>query len=56
MYNFHNGTQVLWTDSLQAVIMLVSMAVVVAMGNSNAGGMSVAWQRARDSNRINFLK
>jgi len=47
---------VLWTDSLQAVIMLVSMAVVVIIGVSHIdGGLSTVWDRAYTTDRINFF-
>ncbi|CAL8103918.1 unnamed protein product [Orchesella dallaii] len=47
---------VLWTDSLQAVIMVVSMAVVVIVGTNNVGGVSEVWRRAENTDRINFFK
>lgn len=47
---------VLWTDSLQAVIMVVSMAVVVIVGTNNVGGVSEVWRRAEATDRINFFK
>jgi len=47
---------VLWTDSLQAVIMVVSMAVVVIVGTNNLGGVSEVWKRADSTNRINFFQ
>lgn len=47
---------VLWTDSLQAVIMVVSMGVVVIVGTSKLGGFSEVWRMADETKRLNFFK
>ncbi|XP_035710979.1 sodium-coupled monocarboxylate transporter 2 isoform X2 [Folsomia candida] len=46
---------VLWTDSLQAVIMVVSTAIVVIVGTSKLGGVSEVWKMADSTNRLNFF-
>jgi len=47
---------VLWTDSLQAIIMVVSMAVVVIVGTNKLGGVREVFDIADRTNRLNFFK
>ena len=46
----------LWTDALQALLMLGSLCVVVGKGITDVGGMSVVWERAEASGRVEFFK
>ncbi|CAG7709868.1 unnamed protein product, partial [Allacma fusca] len=46
---------VVWTDTLQALIMMASLMVIVIKGASDIGGFSVVWKRAQDTGRTGFL-
>lgn len=47
---------VLWTDALQAIIMIGSVIAVTIAGASQIGGMSVVWERASEAGRLDVWK
>ncbi len=47
---------VLWTDALQAVIMIGSIIAVIIAGVNQIGGMSIVWERAKDAGRLDVWK
>ncbi|OXA58926.1 Sodium-coupled monocarboxylate transporter 1 [Folsomia candida] len=46
---------VLWTDALQATLMLVSLAAVVGKGITDVGGIGEVWDIAERNNRVEFF-
>jgi len=46
----------LWTDVFQALVMLLSLAVIAAKGVSDIGGVGIVWERAKDADRLDVLK
>ncbi|KAG4068534.1 hypothetical protein HA402_004875 [Bradysia odoriphaga] len=46
---------VLWTDALQAGVMVVALAALAICGIIEVGGLPEAWQRSLDTGRINFF-
>ena len=46
----------IWTDALQAVIMLVGLLVVCILGTEQAGGASTVYNTAKQIGRINLNK
>ena len=54
---FQGGLKaVLWTDALQAIIMLASLAVIAIKGLVDVGGFSVLWERLEATGRVQFFK
>jgi Na+/proline symporter len=54
---FQGGLKaVVWSDTLQQVIMMASSVVVVVLGILAVGGLDVMWQRNVDGHRIEFFK
>jgi len=47
---------VLWTDALQAIIMIVSIAIVCIKGISDVGGFGNIWDKAQATGRIEFFR
>ena len=47
---------VVWTDSIQALIMLSGMVTVCIMGTIQAGGINTVFNTANDIGRFNFNK
>ena len=47
---------VVWTDTLQQIIMMVSSIVVIVLGVIAVGGFDVMWQRNLAGDRIEFFK
>lgn len=47
---------VVWTDVIQATVMVSSCVLVVVLGVSKVGGLSEVWRRAEEGNRIEFFK
>ena len=47
---------VIWTDALQAVIMLVGLTLVCALGTREAGGATSVFETAKEIGRFNFDK
>lgn len=47
---------VVWTDVIQAGIMVSSCVLVCLLGITKVGGLSEVWRRAEDGNRIEFFK
>ncbi|XP_031621567.1 uncharacterized protein LOC116339681 [Contarinia nasturtii] len=45
---------VVWTDVLQAFVMIASVVVVAFYGVSNVGGLTEVWNRAVNGNRISL--
>ncbi|XP_054261819.1 sodium-coupled monocarboxylate transporter 1-like isoform X3 [Macrosteles quadrilineatus] len=46
---------VVWTDTLQTILMLAGVVVVLVMGTWHLGGPGVVWERNRLSGRLEFL-
>lgn len=47
---------VVWTDVIQAGIMVGSCISVVVLGVSKVGGLSEVWRRAEEGHRISFFE
>lgn len=47
---------VVWTDTLQQIIMMGSSIIVIGLGIIAVGGFDVMWQRSLDGDRIEFFK
>ncbi|ODN05899.1 Sodium-coupled monocarboxylate transporter 2 [Orchesella cincta] len=47
---------VLWSDALQAIIMIGSIIVVIAVGANEVGGFGVVFDRAREGGRLDVWK
>jgi Na+/pantothenate symporter len=47
---------VVWTDTLQQIIMMGSSIIVIVLGIIAVGGLDVMWQRSLDGDRIEFFK
>jgi len=47
---------VLWTDALQAVIMIVLIAIVVIKGLVDVGGFGALWEKAEQTGRVEFFR
>ncbi|KAL7298372.1 hypothetical protein TKK_0008713 [Trichogramma kaykai] len=46
---------VVWTDTLQVVVMVVAVMVVTGLGTYQVGGPTAVWQRALEAKRVEFL-
>ncbi|PSN38120.1 hypothetical protein C0J52_14407 [Blattella germanica] len=46
---------VVWTDTLQQIIMMASTIVVIILGVISIGGLDIMWQRNLDGDRIEFF-
>ncbi|XP_037303246.1 sodium-coupled monocarboxylate transporter 2 [Manduca sexta] len=46
---------VIMTDTFQSAVLVGSLAVVLAMGISNIGGMDNVWEHAWNTNRLHFF-
>ena len=58
LYCFAGGIRAsIWTDALQAVLMLVSMAMLLFVAEENIGGFGALWPRLIeiDPNLVNFI-
>jgi Na+/proline symporter len=54
---FQGGLKaVVWTDTLQQIVMMGSSIVVMILGILAVGGLDVMWQRNIDGDRIEFFK
>jgi Na+/proline symporter len=54
---FQGGLKaVVWSDTLQQIIMMGSSIVVMVLGIIAIGGLNVMWQRNVDGQRIEFFK
>lgn len=47
---------VIWTDTVQFLVMNGSIFLIIIMGTINEGGLSNIWKIAEDSGRINFFE
>ncbi|CAK8694350.1 unnamed protein product [Clavelina lepadiformis] len=47
---------VIWTDVLQAVVIVVGLVAVIIKSSVNAGGIENLWRNAEEGGRIDFLK
>ena len=47
---------VIWTDTIQVVIMYVSMIAVIAKGHFDVGGSAAVWRKNMDTDRVEFLE
>ncbi|KRT79021.1 hypothetical protein AMK59_8383 [Oryctes borbonicus] len=46
---------VVWTDTVQTVVMVGALVVVMIMGTMNAGGFTEVWKKNKDGGRIDFF-
>ncbi|XP_066588540.1 sodium-coupled monocarboxylate transporter 2-like isoform X2 [Prorops nasuta] len=47
---------IVWTDGLQAFIMVCSCLTWVAMGTKNAGSIATVWERAKEGHRLRLFE
>lgn len=47
---------VVWSDTLQFVITLITLFILMIMGIISAGGLGNIWGRAKAADRIEFFK
>lgn len=47
---------VVWTDTLQTMLILLGVSTVSILGTVNVGGLGVVWQRSEEGGRIDFFK
>ncbi|XP_028046887.2 sodium-coupled monocarboxylate transporter 1 [Monomorium pharaonis] len=47
---------VVWTDTIQAMLMFGAVIAVAALGTARAGGAAEVWRRNVDTGRIEFFK
>ena len=45
---------VIWTDTVQVVIMYISMLTVIIKGDLDIGGTAEVWRRNAESGRVEF--
>jgi Na+/proline symporter len=54
---FQGGLKaVVWSDTLQQIIMMASSIIVMILGIIAVGGLDVMWQTNLDGDRIEFFK
>jgi Na+/proline symporter len=54
---FQGGLKgVIWTVSLQSMVMLVSSVAVIVLGLINVGGVLPVWESSRDGGRIKIFE
>lgn len=49
-------TAVVWVDAINMVFSIVSLLGIAIVGTSQAGGISVVWEKNKESGRIEFFK
>lgn len=47
---------VVWTDTLQMILMIFGVLTVAIMGTREVGGVNNVWKRNEESGRIDFFK
>lgn len=47
---------VVWTDTLQTMLMLLGVTTVSILGTYEVGGIKNVWERNSESGRIEFFK
>ncbi len=47
---------VLWTDALQAAVMMVALFSLAICGVIEVGGFGTAWQRSAETERTKFFE
>ena len=47
---------VLWTDTVQVIIMFGAIMAVIIKGSLDVGGFDVVWETALRGDRIEFFK
>ena len=47
---------VIWTDVLQASIMVAGIVVVIIIGTVDVGGVGKVFEAAKEGGRLNFFK
>lgn len=45
-----------WTDTIQTLVMFAALIVVIIMGTINIGGFGEVWTRNEQGGRIDFFK
>lgn len=55
-FSFQGGMKaVIWTDSLQVMIMFAGILTILITGSIKLGGLDVAWRVANENDRIKFF-
>lgn len=55
--SFQGGLKaVVWTDTIQTVMMFGAVIVVLVLGTNKVGGVAEVWKRNVDTERIEFFK
>lgn len=47
---------VLWTDTLQAIVMTISLVMIIIFGVNEVGGLNSIWEIAEKYGRVDFWK
>ena len=47
---------VLWTDTIQMIIMFGAMLAIIIKGSLDVGGFGSVWSTAEEGGRIEFFK
>lgn len=47
---------VVWTDTFQVIIMFVGLFFIIFQGTAKVGGISAVWEKAYQTDRIEFMK
>ena len=47
---------VVWTDTLQTVILIVGYLAMIVGGTVAVGGFGVIWNKSLEGGRLNFVK
>ena len=56
-YLFQGGIKaVIWTDSIQMVILLIGIIVMLAVGVGKVGGIKDVWDIANEGGRLNWFE
>lgn len=47
---------VVWTDTLQTILMFMGVVIVMILGTAHVGGLGVVFDRSAQSGRLEFFK
>lgn len=56
LHNQGGMKAVIMTDTFQSAVLLGSLAAVLGLGATGVGGLSVAWDHARRTDRLHFFE
>lgn len=55
--DFQGGLKaVVWTDTIQTVIMFGALTITVVIGTARVGGVLEVWKRSSEGGRIEFFE